>query len=282
MSILFSSYLQKLAKSSDSWSLSELVHAIVILVHFHSLSSFVFGCGLNDAGSTHNHNNNVVAHDGEASQNNSNHNTKDGDSKNEQCHGNSSMNGHKIKVDPGTRPPGNNEAESSASEQRAGQKRAPPSPPTPPQRLNHGAVTKTSDLMIRQQDSSLQLEELYKKMQSFREQEGMEAMTPEELIKDFERVESQSADLEPFHSNDCSHRQVMSSHAEEVVKFVEDPSFTYVDFARRQNASQIPTFRIKDYSWDKHGFSLVNRLYNDIGNLLDEKFKVTYNLTYQT
>lgn len=35
-------YLQRLT----SWSLAEIVHAIVILTHFHSLSSFVFSCGL--------------------------------------------------------------------------------------------------------------------------------------------------------------------------------------------------------------------------------------------
>lgn len=38
----------------------------------------------------------------------------------------------------------------------------------------------------------------------------------------------------------------------------------------------------KDYSWDDQGYSLVNQLYNDVGNLLDEKFKTTYNLTYYT
>lgn len=41
-------WLQKLTKGSDSWSLAEVVHAIVLLAHFHSLSSFVFGCGVND------------------------------------------------------------------------------------------------------------------------------------------------------------------------------------------------------------------------------------------
>lgn len=40
--------LQKLTKGSDSWSLAEVVHAIVLLTHFHSLSSFVFGCGVNE------------------------------------------------------------------------------------------------------------------------------------------------------------------------------------------------------------------------------------------
>lgn len=37
---------QKLTKGPNNWSLSEVVHAIVLLSHFHSLSSFVFSCGL--------------------------------------------------------------------------------------------------------------------------------------------------------------------------------------------------------------------------------------------
>lgn len=38
--------LQRLTKGPNNWSLSEVVHAIVLLSHFHSLSSFVFSCGL--------------------------------------------------------------------------------------------------------------------------------------------------------------------------------------------------------------------------------------------
>lgn len=38
----------------------------------------------------------------------------------------------------------------------------------------------------------------------------------------------------------------------------------------------------QDYSWEDHGFSLVNRLYPDVGQLLDEKFQIAYNLTYNT
>lgn len=44
-SIWFSA-VQELREGEDSWSLSELVQAITILVHFHCLSSFVFGCGI--------------------------------------------------------------------------------------------------------------------------------------------------------------------------------------------------------------------------------------------
>jgi sestrin 1/3 len=65
-------------------------------------------------------------------------------------------------------------------------------------------------------------------------------------------------------------------------QYVEDPNYTYQDFARR-GAENIPhTFRIQDYSWDDHGYSLVNRLYNDVGFFLDDKFRVAYNLTYKT
>lgn len=39
---------------------------------------------------------------------------------------------------------------------------------------------------------------------------------------------------------------------------------------------------LKDYSWEDHGFSLVNRLYPDVGQMLDEKFQMAYNLTYNT
>lgn len=39
---------------------------------------------------------------------------------------------------------------------------------------------------------------------------------------------------------------------------------------------------LQDYSWEDHGFSLVNRLYPDVGQLLDEKFQMAYNLTYNT
>ena len=40
-------FLQKLTRGNDNWSLSEVMHAIVLLAHFHSLGSFVYGCGIN-------------------------------------------------------------------------------------------------------------------------------------------------------------------------------------------------------------------------------------------
>lgn len=37
---------------------------------------------------------------------------------------------------------------------------------------------------------------------------------------------------------------------------------------------------MQDYSWEDHGFSLVNRLYSDIGHLLDERFRNVASLPF--
>ncbi|KAL1456468.1 hypothetical protein WDU94_001199 [Cyamophila willieti] len=100
--------------------------------------------------------------------------------------------------------------------------------------------------------------------------------SPEEKIKRFNRVESQSAELGVA-------PPPLASCTTEVEHVIDDVSYTYIDFARRDSDGlNIPTFRIQDYSWDDHGYSLINRYYNDVGNLLDYKFKIAYNLTYYT
>lgn len=39
---------QKLVKTGENnWSLPELVHAVVLLAHYHALASFVYGSGIN-------------------------------------------------------------------------------------------------------------------------------------------------------------------------------------------------------------------------------------------
>lgn len=68
----------------------------------------------------------------------------------------------------------------------------------------------------------------------------------------------------------------------DILRYVEDPDFTYQDFAKRGKPSDIPTFRAQDYSWEEQGFSLANRLYSDIGRLLDDKFSTAKDLTYYT
>lgn len=136
-----------------------------------------------------------------------------------------------------------------------------------------------------------------KRMQSISEQKGIvgeETASQEDLMKNFDKIEYQTVELlSPLFAsnNGCptttnntttTTANTTDQSLAELVKFIDDPQFGYEDFARRREESEVPTFRVQDYSWDDHGFSLVNRLYSDIGNLLDEKFKICYNLTYYT
>lgn len=197
--LLSKTHIQKLTKGTDSWSLAEVVHAIVLLAHFHSLSSFVFGCGVNE----------------EADQ---------------------------------------------RTESR----------PVSPNKRNgadgHHQETHT--------DHEVGVDTLMERMKSLSERS--EECSETEMAKRFERVECQSVELAP------SEKARLVPVKPSIGQFVDDPNFLYEDFARRGENSEIPTFRVQDYSWDDHGYSLVNRLYNDVGNLLDEKFKTAYNLTYYT
>lgn len=70
------------------------------------------------------------------------------------------------------------------------------------------------------------------------------------------------------------------NHDADTVRFVEYPEFTYQDFAKFQNST--PTFRIQEFSWEDHGFFQADSLYRDIATLLDDKFKIAFNLTYNT
>ena len=74
----------------------------------------------------------------------------------------------------------------------------------------------------------------------------------------------------------------MSSRKAEVNLFVIDSEFTYSDFGNRSSPADNQTFRAQDYSWEEHGVSLANELYGDIGDLLDKRFNVAFNLTYYT
>uniref|UniRef100_A0A023GM61 P53 regulated pa26 nuclear protein sestrin n=1 Tax=Amblyomma triste TaxID=251400 RepID=A0A023GM61_AMBTT len=184
-------HIERLTKGKNNWSLSEVVQAIVILAHFHALSSFVFGCGINA--------------DMEEESNGTAVYSANGDS--------------------GV--PG----------------------------MKNGQTT---------------VETIMQKMKSISEQRSIEP-TLEERARCFQ-TECNGGELP------AARRSVPRS---DLSHFVTDADFGYQDFARRE-VSEIPTFRIQDYSWEDHGYSLVNRLYNDVGELLNEKFKVAYNLTYYT
>lgn len=204
--LLNKEHIERLTKGQNNWSLAEVVHAIVLLAHFHSLSSFVFSCGLThelDTSSQKIENNNVVLQ----------------------------------KTDP---------------------------------ELQHG-----HEALSKQQQTEVTVDALMQRMKKLSEKST--ECTEMELSTRFKNVEMQAAELPAVVS-----REGVIDVSQHIGRFTDDPNFTYQDFARR-GAENIPqTFRIQDYSWDDHGYSLVNRLYNDVGFYLDDKFRVAYSLTYYT
>ncbi|KAG9355562.1 hypothetical protein JZ751_000400 [Albula glossodonta] len=121
-------------------------------------------------------------------------------------------------------------------------------------------------------DAVSEVEVLMKRMQLLQQQE--EEFSQEEMVTRFEKERSESLLVTPC---DDSPRIPPDS----VSRFVEDADYGYQDFAPRGEQAP-PTMRAQDYSWEDHGFSLMNRLYPDMGQLLDEKFQVVLALTYHT
>ncbi|CAH1228737.1 SESN1 [Branchiostoma lanceolatum] len=202
-------HIEQLLRGNDSWSLSELVHAIVLLAHFHSLASFVFGTGINLE----------IDHE---------------------C-------GHTLQ--PASLSDGANDVEA------------------------HHSNNVASSL----ESSEPGVEMLMHRMKKIQEAADLQEISQEEMKHRFEKVEKQSLELLPGQSA-CSECLAVSDYA----KYRDDPHFHYEDFAKRGEERTIPTFRAQDYSWEDQGFSLVNRLYSDIGQLLDDKFRMAFNLTYYT
>lgn len=210
------SYIQRLNKSPDCLSLSEIVHAIVLLVHVHSLCSFVYSCYLNE----NPYNTDIDK---------CNNNVLDSLCEPEKSH-------------------------SSKGCSRLGWRR--------PKDKKKAPVD----------DSDVKLDTLMERMKNLPKNVNMGS--EEDRVKCFEHIGVQSIEL-------CTNSPAKTKLSDDISQFVEDPDFRYDDSAKRTKSGLIH-FKIQDYSWEDHGYSLVNRLYNDVGSFLDDKFKTTYNLTYCT
>ncbi|XP_068199170.1 sestrin-1 isoform X1 [Antennarius striatus] len=209
--LLTKEHIECLLKAEEhSWSLAELIHAVVLLTHYHSLASFTFGCGI----------------------------TPD-----IHCEG-----GHTF------RPP--SLSQYCVCDIANGNGHA-----------NH------HDDLLGDQDVCGEVEVLMERMKQLQECRDDEEADQEEMATRFEREKTESMLVVTADEDDGVPSRDVSRH-------FEDPSYGYKDFSRR--GEHVPTFRVQDYSWEDHGFSLVNRLYPDVGQMLDEKFQMAYNLTYNT
>ncbi|KAG2467536.1 SESN3 protein, partial [Polypterus senegalus] len=94
--------------------------------------------------------------------------------------------------------------------------------------------------------------------------ERMQRLQEEKERRGERRIASQSE-----HDEDL---EVEPTRPSDLSCYMSDPEFGYQDVPRRdEDHSQV--FRVQDYSWEVHGFSLVNRLYSDVGHLLDDRFR---------
>ncbi|XP_075354619.1 sestrin-1 isoform X2 [Mycteria americana] len=208
-------HIEQLLKTEEnSWSLAELIHAVVLLTQYHSLASFTFGCGI---------------------------------SPEIDCEG-----GHTF------RPPSvSNYCICDITNGYHGVDEIHASPT--------GSIPST--------ESVCEVEALMEKMKQLQECRDEEEASQEEMATRFEREKRESMFV-------CSSEDEESAPTRDVSRHFEDTSYGYKDFSR--HGMHVPTFRVQDYSWEDHGYSLVNRLYPDVGQLLDEKFHIAYNLTYNT
>ncbi|XP_029487799.1 sestrin-1-like isoform X2 [Oncorhynchus nerka] len=209
--LLTKAHIEHLLKAEEhSWSLAELIHAVVLLTHYHSLASFTFGCGITPE----------IHSDGG--------HTFRPLSLSQYCVCDiANGNGH-----------GNDLEERRSSHQVSGE-----------------------------------VEVLMERMKQLQECRDEEEASQEEMATRFEREKTESMLVATAEDEECV-------QSRDVSRLFEDPSYGYKDFSRR--GEHVPTFRVQDYSWEDHGYSLVNRLYPDVGQLLDEKFQMAYNLTYNT
>ncbi|XP_027711388.1 sestrin-1 isoform X3 [Vombatus ursinus] len=122
-------------------------------------------------------------------------------------------------------------------------------------------------------DSFCEVEALMEKMKQLQECRDEEEASQEEMASRFEIEKRESMFV--FSSDD---EEVAPTR--DISRHFEDTSYGYKDFSR--HGMHVPTFRVQDYCWEDHGYSLVNRLYPDVGQLIDEKFHIAYNLTYNT
>lgn len=201
-------HIQALLKTGEhSWSLAELIQALVLLTHCHSLASFVFGCGILPEG----------------------------------------------------------DAEGSPASQA-------PSPPSEQGTPPSGDPLNNSGGFEAARDVEALMERMRQLQESLLRDEGA---SQEEMENRFELEKSESLLVTP--SADI----LEPSPHPDILCFVEDPAFGYEDFTRRGTQAP-PTFRAQDYTWEDHGYSLIQRLYPEGGQLLDEKFQVACSLTYNT
>ncbi|KAK3782685.1 hypothetical protein RRG08_037688 [Elysia crispata] len=236
-------HMLKLLKSPEPWSLSELMHAIILLTHFHSLCSFVFGCGISsevDSQGGHTYLESVLTSTAPTSLSTSS----------------STSPGSSGAITTTITTTG---ATTMATNGATGN--------------GFADVNSNGNCQVNGDESDVCVKALMEKMRQVQEAPAG-ILSAEERIKQFNMEGKSTAEIAvPNFKQPASKSEIM--------KYVQDSGFAYTDFATRK-CTEVSTFCACDYSWEDHGFSLANRLYTDIGNYLDDKYSTAANMTYYT
>ncbi|XP_056455960.1 sestrin-3 [Gadus chalcogrammus] len=192
------SHIQNLLKTGEQcWSLAELVQAVVLLAHCHSLCSFVFG---------------------------------------------SAADGGVCDLSPLPKSPNG----------------TPPPTASCPCDVANGNANVPDATQRRALDSSCEMLFLKERIQKSQEER--------------EKREERLLHAHTIQQTELEEDEEAAVYLAEPSRFISDPDFCYQEFTRRHE-DHFQVFRVQDYSWEDHGFSLVNRLYSDIGHLLDDRFR---------
>ncbi|CAJ0568181.1 unnamed protein product, partial [Mesorhabditis spiculigera] len=65
-------------------------------------------------------------------------------------------------------------------------------------------------------------------------------------------------------------------------RFTNNLAFTYVDFYTSTRNDTTKTFNLHEFSWDQHGYMILEEQYQELIAKLDDKFNLTQTLTYKT
>uniref|UniRef100_A0ABD2WIM0 Uncharacterized protein n=1 Tax=Trichogramma kaykai TaxID=54128 RepID=A0ABD2WIM0_9HYME len=240
---------QRLTRGEDSWSLSEVIHGIILLVHFHSLTTYFYGCEINE--SLRRNRNNCCE-----------------------------MENHLASSRPGSRLSLLISDDESSSLDTSPE-RSPDRATDLENELMHSSV-EIIDKEIRRKlstpddippDQLVKLEALRKKMEQLRRSSA----DSDELAERFSKIKEQSCELL------IAPKQENLLLNTDIGLFIDKPDFTYEDFFCERNCKGSPTFRVQDYSWEEQGSSLVYSLASaELGSLLSDKFKIAQTMTYRT
>eukprot|EP00731_Ephydatia_muelleri_P031963 Em0023g470a len=242
-------HMKALLRGADSWSVAELIQALVIFAHFHVLAGFALGCGVNPELDTPM--GYVMA-------------PTERDTTPFSFEGNPALG-------LGGTPSDSVDSEPvSPMDKPMFRHDSPPPPGVATSRIQHYFETRTLFSYTGAEDGQKSLVETLKAVLSAQTDENNEEETAEDQDQQF---------ADTLSSHGMSNKvKVPVPTPINLVKYIDDAAFGHEDFT----GSAAITLRARDYSWDDHGFPLLNSLYPDAGQMLDEKFQVAFALTYGT